>query len=332
MSCLIIAEISANHNNDLDTALETVQAAIDSGADAIKVQTYRPESLALDVDNEFFGPKTEGPWKGWRPWDLYRHAALPYEWHEPIRTLVESQSKVFFSSPFDLEAVDFLESLHVPIYKIASFEINDIPLIKKAASCGKPMILSTGVATIDELSEAVDACRSVGNNDITLLKCTSEYPATIDQANLKKMVDMKDRFAVKVGLSDHTEGYIVAITAVAMGAEVIEKHFILDRNQGGVDSHFSMQPDEFKQMVELVRQAEACFGKVDYSVSLKDQQRKRSLFVCQPIRAGEAFTAQNIRSLRPKVGLSPGSWDLVLTKKAKRDFEVGEPILESDLA
>ena len=226
----IIAELSANHNNDLDLALRTVKAAADSGADAIKVQTYTADSLAIDVDNEFFGPKKEGLWKGIRPYDLYKGASLPYEWHAPIQKAAKEHGLVFFSSSFDLEGVDFLESLNVPLYKIASFEITDIPLIEYTASKGKPIIISTGVASEEDINLAVETCKKVGNNDITLLKCTSQYPAKIEDANLSTITDMKKRFNVKIGLSDHTMGDIVPTTAVALGAVVIEKHFILDRN------------------------------------------------------------------------------------------------------
>lgn len=332
MPCLIIAELSANHNNDLQLALKTVEAAIDSGADAIKVQTYRAESLALDVDNEYFGPKTFGPWKGWRPWDLYKEASLPYEWHVPIKELVESRGKLFFSSPFDLEAVDFLEELDVPIYKIASFEINDIPLIRKAAATKKPIIISTGVASIEDIELAVKTCRDVGNEDITLLKCTSEYPAKISDANLNKMLDFKDRFGVKIGLSDHTEGAIVALASAALGATVIEKHFILDRKAGGVDSAFSMQPEEFSAMVQQVRAVESTLGEVDYEVKSADIQRKRSLFATQDIKAGSAFTAENVRSLRPNIGLEPIHYDELLTQTASRDLLKGDPIKADDVA
>lgn len=332
MSCFIIAEISANHNNDLDLALQTVQAAIDAGADAIKVQTFKPESLALDVDNEIFGPKTEGAWKGWRPWDLYEKASLPYEWHLPIQELVTSQDKVFFSSPFDLAAVDFLETLQVPLYKIASFEINDVPLIRKAAATGKPIIISTGVASFEEIQTAVETCRSVGNNDITLLKCTSEYPATYEQANLNKMLDLAKQFSVKIGLSDHSEGFVVPMSAVALGATVVEKHIILSRENGGLDAAFSMEPDEFSEMVSKVRQVESTLGEVDYHVAETDEKRKRSLFVTQAVKAGEPFTKENVKSLRPNIGLSPLHYDRVLSKVAKSDLAVGDPIQESDLA
>lgn len=331
MKSLIIAELSANHNNDLNLALETVQAAIDSGADAIKVQTYKAESLSLDVNNAYFGPKEFGPWKGWRPWDLYKEASLSYDWHKPIQELVESQGKIFFSSPFDLEAVDFLETLKVPLYKIASFEINDIPLIRKAAETLKPIIISTGVASINDIELAVSTCLEAGNKDITLLKCTSEYPAQISDANLKKMLDLKQHFPVKVGLSDHTAGFTVAVAAAALGAEVIEKHFILSRAAGGVDAAFSMEPNEFKNMVQQVRLTESALGIVDYEVKPADLQRKRSLFVTQDIKKGDVLTAENIRSLRPCVGLEPVYYDEVLGQKAVCDLVKGEPLQMKDI-
>lgn len=331
MSCFIIAEISANHNNDFELAIRTVQAAIDSGADAIKVQTFKPESLALDVDNEVFGPKTEGAWKGWRPWDLYEKAAMPYSWHKPLQELVENAGKVFFSSPFDLDAVDFLEDLGVPMYKVASFEVNDIPLIKKAAATGKPIIISTGVATFKDIELAVEACKEVGNKDITLLKCTSEYPAKYSDANLNTMLDLKRNLDVKVGLSDHSEGVVVPMTAVALGATVVEKHFILDRSKGGLDADFSMEPSEFKEMVQRLRDVEETLGKVQYSQPEKNQVRKRSLFVVSDIKKGELFTKKNVRSLRPKVGLEPVFYEKVLSSKASKNLEAGHPLVIDDL-
>jgi pseudaminic acid synthase len=283
----IIAELSANHNNDYDLSVKTIQAMAKAGADAVKVQTYRPESLSLDLDTGYFAPRTEGLWKGYTPWKLYTEAAMPYEWQPKLKKVAEDLGMVFFSSPFDLEAVDFLESINVPLYKIASLEITDIPLIQYAASKGKPMIISTGVADIGDIELALQACRDVGNNDITILKCTSQYPATIEQANLLTIPDMKQRFGVKVGVSDHTIGSMVPVVAVSLGATVVEKHFILDRKLGGPDSAFSMEPHEFKQMVEAVRQAEDAFGSVTFDVSEKDKARRRSLFVVKDIKAGE---------------------------------------------
>ena len=322
----IIAELSANHNNDLDIALSTLEAAADSGADAIKVQTYTADSLAIDVDNEFFGPKKEGLWKGIRPYDLYKEAALPYEWHRPLQKRAQELGLVFFSSPFDLEGVDFLESLNVPIYKIASFEITDIPLIEYSASKGKPMIISTGVASIEDISLAVETCRNVGNNDITLLKCTSQYPAKIEDANLLTIRDMKERYNVKIGLSDHSMGDIVPVTAVALGAVVVEKHFILSRDIKGADSSFSMEPHEFKQMVERVRQVESSLGQVSYKISEKDVYKRRSLFATRDIKKGEVFTKNNVRSVRPGIGLHTKFYKELLGEKSTIDYKKGEPL------
>lgn len=322
----IIAELSANHNNDLDLALRTVKAAAESGADAIKVQTYTADSLAIDVDNEFFGPKKVGLWKGIRPYDLYKGASLPYEWHAPIQKAAKEHGLVFFSSPFDLEGVDFLESLNVPLYKIASFEITDIPLIEYTASKGKPIIISTGVANEEDIKLAVETCKKVGNNDITLLKCTSQYPAKIEDANLSTITDMKKRFNVKIGLSDHTMGDIVPTTAVALGAVVIEKHFILDRNLGGADSSFSMEPKEFKEMVDRVRLVEASLGNVSYSITEKDVYKRRSLFAVKDIDEGEVFTKENVRSVRPGVGLHTKYYKSLLGEQSTRAYKKGDPL------
>lgn len=322
----IIAELSANHNNDLDLALKTVRAAAESGADAIKVQTYTADSLALDVDNDFFGPKKEGLWKGIRPYDLYKDASLPYEWHKPIQEEAQRNGLIFFSSPFDLEGVDFLETLEVPLYKIASFEITDIPLIKYTASKGKPMIISTGVANIEDIEMALEACRSVGNTDVTLLKCTSQYPAQISDANVITIPDMRSRFGVKIGLSDHTMGSIVPMTAVSLGAKVIEKHFILDRNIGGADSGFSMEPDEFKEMVDQVRLVEQALGVIKYDINENDIYKRRSLFAIKDIEEGEVFTSENVRSLRPGIGLHPKYYDDIIGKASADFYKKGDPI------
>lgn len=322
----IIAELSANHNNDFDLAVKTIQAMAEVGADAVKVQTYRPESLTIDLDTGFFTPRTEGLWKGYTPWKLFTEAAMPYEWQPKLKKVAEDLGLVFFSSPFDLEAVDFLETLSVPMYKIASFEITDISLIEYAASKGKPMIISTGVAEEQDIQLAIETCRKTGNNQITLLKCTSQYPATIEQANLLTIPDMKKRFGVEVGVSDHTMGSIVPVVAVSLGAKVVEKHFILDRSLGGPDSAFSMEPQEFKDMVDAVRQAEAALGQVTYEVSEKDKNRRRSLFVVEDIKAGEVLTEQNIRSIRPGFGLHPKYYKEVLGKRAKVDLDRGKAL------
>ncbi len=322
----IIAELSANHNNDLELALKTIDSVAKTGADAIKVQTYTANSLALDVDNEFFGPKKEGLWKGIRPYDLYKEAALPYEWHRPLQDRAKELGLVFFSSPFDLEAVDFLESLEVPLYKIASFEITDIPLIKYTASKGKPMIISTGVADEDDIQLAVATCREVGNTDVTLLKCTSQYPATLGDANLVTIPDLKEKYDVKVGVSDHTIGDVVATTAVALGAKVIEKHYILDRSLGGPDSSFSMEPEEFKALVDRVRDVEKTLGRVNYEITDNDRYKRRSLFATQNIAEGEMLTVENVRSLRPGIGLHPKHFDQIIGTIAKKNYKIGDPL------
>lgn len=320
----IIAELSANHNNDFDLAVKTFEAMAKSGADAVKVQTYKPQSLTIDLDTGHFASRKDGLWKGYTPWKLFTEAAMPYEWQPKLQKIAKNLGLEFFSSPFDLEGVDFLETLNVPRYKIASFEITDIPLITYAASKGKPMIISTGVAEIADIQLALEACYKAGNKDITLLKCTSQYPATIEQANLKTMVDMKERFDVKVGLSDHTMGSLVPTVAVSLGAEVVEKHFILDRSLGGPDSAFSMEPHEFKEMVSAVRNTEKVLGKVTYEVSDTDKMRRRSLFVVEDIKAGEVITEKNVRSIRPGFGLHPKYLPEVLGKKATSDLEKGE--------
>lgn len=326
MGLFIIAEVSANHNNDYDLACETIRQIATTGADAVKIQTFKAESLALDVDNEYFGPKTAGAWQGWRPWDLYHEAAMPYEWQKNLKTLAESLGLVFFSSPFDLEGVDFLEGLNVPMYKIASFEINDIPLIEKVALTGKPIIMSTGVATLEDIELAVKTCLDVGNTDITLLKCTSEYPAKIDDANLKTILDLKTRFKVRVGLSDHTMGSLLPVVSVSLGAEVIEKHFIIDRSLGGLDASFSMEPSEFKQMVEDAHAAQSALGHVTYQNTEVDHSRKRSLFATQDIAIGEPLSKNNIKSLRPNVGLEPKHFNTLIGKKATTIIKKGQPI------
>ncbi len=322
----IIAELSANHNNNFDIAVKTIEAMAKAGADAVKVQTYKPESLTIDMNTGYFAPRTEGLWKGYTSWDLYSEAAMPYEWQPKLQKIATDLGLEFFSSPFDLEGVDFLESINVPIYKIASFEITDISLIKYAASKGKPMIISTGVANEEDIQLALDACKSAGNEQITLLKCTSQYPATIEQANLNTIPDMKSRFGVKIGLSDHTMGSLVPTVAVSLGATVVEKHFILDRNMGGPDSAFSMEPDEFTEMVKSVRNVEKSLGKVIYEVSDTDKKRRRSLFVVEDIEKEDRITSKNIRSIRPGVGMHPKHYDDVLGKIAKEDIKKGTPL------
>ncbi len=325
----IIAELSANHNHKKEIALESIKAAKEAGADAVKIQTYTADTLTLDCDNEYFQIKQGTLWDGTTLHKLYQQAYTPWEWHKELFDYAREIGIPLFSTPFDKTAVDFLEELNNPIIKIASFELVDIPLIEYAASKGKPMIMSTGIATLQEIQEAVDACHKVGNEDITLLKCTSAYPAPLNEANLLTIPDMKERFGCKVGLSDHTTGNIGACTAVALGAQVIEKHFIIDRSIGGPDAAFSMEKDEFAEMVKRIRETEECLGQVSYELSDKMKKNRkfaRSLFACKDIKKGEIFTEKNIRSVRPGDGCSPKYLPELLGKASDRDYKFGEPI------
>ena len=327
----IIAEMSANHLNDFDHALRIVKAAKEAGADAIKLQTYRAKSLSLDVENEYFKPKEDGLWEGVHPYELYQQASTPYEWQPKLKAHAEELGIDCFSSPFDREAVDFMEEMTMPAYKIASLEINDIPLIRYAASKGKPMIMSTGAANLGDIEQAVVACRSAGNNEIALLKCTSDYPAPIEKANLNTIPHMRDTLGVTVGLSDHTMGSTVPVAATALGARIIEKHLTLDRSDGGPDGAFSMEPDEFAEMVNRVRDTEKALGTVDYTLEEKDANRRRSLFVVEDIQEGDRFTDENVRSIRPGHGLAPKHLPTVLGSAAARNLERGTPLSWGDV-
>ena len=283
----IIAELSANHNHKKEIALESIKAAKEAGADAVKIQTYTADTMTLNCDNEYFQINQGTLWDGTTLYKLYQQAYTPWEWHEELFGFAKDIGIPLFSTPFDKTAVDFLEELNNPIIKIASFEVVDIPLIEYAASKGKPMIISTGIASLQEIQEAVDACRKVGNNDITLLKCTSSYPAPLNEANLLTIPDMEKRFGSKVGLSDHSTGNVAACAAVALGARVIEKHFIIDKSIGGPDAPFSMTKEEFAEMVKRVRETEECLGAVTYELSdkmKKNRKFSRSLFACADIR------------------------------------------------
>lgn len=330
----IIAELSANHGHSIEIAKESIRVAKECGADAVKIQTYTADTLTLNCDNKYFQIDTGTIWDGTTLYKLYQEAYTPWEWHKELFDYANEIGIEIFSTPFDKTAVDLLEELDTPIYKIASFEINDIPLIEYAASKGKPMIISTGVGTEDEIKEAVEACKRMGNNDITLLQCTSQYPAKLEDANLVMIRDLAERFGVKSGLSDHTMGSLVATTAVAMGATVVEKHFIVDRNIGGPDSSFSMTPDEFKEMVENIRNIEKMIGNVSYEITEKKKKSfkfKRSLFISKDIKKGEILTEENIRSVRPSDGISPKYYHEVLGKKASRDLKFGEPLKFEDI-
>ena len=330
MSVFIIAELSANHNHKKEIALESIKTAKEAGADAVKIQTYTADTLTLDCDNEYFQIKQGTLWDGTTLYKLYQKAYTPWEWHKELFDYAKKLGILLFSTPFDKSAVDFLEKLNNPIIKIASFELVDIPLVEYAASKGKPRIMSTGIATLREIQEAVDACHRVGNNDITLLKCTSSYPAPLNEANLLTIPDIAKRFNCKVGLSDHSTGNVVACTAVALGAQVIEKHFIIDRSIGGPDAAFSMTKDEFSEMVRRIRETEESLGTVSYELSEKmitNRKFARSLFACADIAEGELFTEQNIRSIRPGDGCSPKYLPLLLGKPSNRAYKKGEPIV-----
>ncbi len=321
----IVAELSANHGHKLEVALESVRAAKETGADAVKIQTYTADTITLNCDADDF--KVKGTlWNGRTLYDLYQEAYTPWEWHQAIFDEAKKCGLICFSTPFDKTAVDFLEDLGNPIMKIASFEITDIPLIEYAAKKGKPMVISTGIAMPEDIELAVKTCKDVGNDDITLLKCTSSYPAPIEDANLKTMVDMKERYGVKVGLSDHTMGYDVAVTAVALGASLVEKHFILDRSIGGPDAAFSMEIGEFAAMVKSIRNVEKAIGEVVYPTDpskIKGREFSRSLYVAKNIKAGDVITEQNVRSVRPGFGLHPKYMPELIGKKVNCDLGKG---------
>lgn len=330
----VIAELSANHGHKLDLALASVRAAKKAGADAVKIQTYTADTITLDCKLPDFIVKGTSLWDDRSLHDLYQEAYTPWEWHEAIFEEARKEGICCFSTPFDKSAVDLLESLGNPIYKIASFEITDTPLIEYAASKGKPMIISTGIATEEDIRLAIETCRKAGNDDITLLKCTSAYPAPIDKANLRTMVDMASRFGVKTGLSDHTMGSEVALAAVALGAGVIEKHFILDRSIGGPDAEFSMQEDEFASMVSSIRKVEKALGQVGYPTdpaTINGRRFSRSLYVARDVKAGESITQENVRSVRPGFGMHPSRLREFLGRKFKADTPKGTRFTE-DLA
>jgi pseudaminic acid synthase len=325
-SVFIIAELSANHDGSLEIALETVKAAKRAGADCIKLQTYTADTMTIDCDRDDFIIKGT-IWDGKNLYKLYQEAFTPWEWHEALFKAAADEGLVCFSSPFDKTAVDFLENLNTPAYKIASFEITDIPLIEYVASKGKPVIISTGIAEKEDIELALDACRRMGNNDIALLKCTSSYPAPIEEANMVMVKDLAERYGVISGLSDHTMGSTVPIVATCFGAKIIEKHFILNHSIGGPDASFSLDEKEFTAMVQAVREAENAIGVVDYS--LTEQQKKgkdfsRSLYVVEDIKAGEEFTDKNVRSIRPGFGMHPKYFSDIIGKKSKGNLEKGE--------
>lgn len=324
-SILIIAELSANHGQKKEVAIETIRAAKRAGADAIKLQTYTADTITINSRNDDFIIKGT-IWEGKNLYELYQEASTPWEWHQELFDVAREEGLLCFSSPFDKTAVDFLESLETPAYKIASFEITDIPLIEYTASKGKPIILSTGIAGLEDIELALDACRRMGNSNIALLKCTSSYPAPIEEANMSMIMDFQERFGIVSGLSDHTIGHTVPVVATCMGARIIEKHFILDRNIGGPDASFSMDEGEFKEMVALVREAEKAIGSVSYRLTEKQIQGRsfsRSLYVVEDMSKGDVLSEENIRSVRPGFGLHPKYLKEILGERVKRDISRG---------
>ncbi|MBD8025400.1 pseudaminic acid synthase [Ureibacillus sp. Re31] len=332
----IIAEMSGNHNQSLKRALEIVEAAAEAGAHALKIQTYTADTMTLNIENpDFKIDDNDSLWDGQNLYQLYQQAYTPWEWHKPIFDRAKELGMIAFSTPFDETAVDFLEELDVPLYKIASFENTDLPLIKKVASTGKPMIISTGMATLAELDELVKIAIGAGCKDLVLLKCTSTYPATPENTNILTIPHMQQLFEdVQIGLSDHTMGIGVAVASVALGATVIEKHFTLSRADGGVDSAFSMEPSEMKALVEETERAWQALGKVTYGPTEKEKASlkfRRSIYVCKDIEQGESFSKENIKVVRPGYGLEPKYWDSIIGKISKKKIKAGTPLTFSDL-
>lgn len=327
--CLIVAEMSANHNQKFDKAIEIIKAAKWAGADAIKLQTYTPDTITINSNDEIFRISEKSIWAGKNLYQLYKEAYTPWEWQPKLKKFAEDLGMICFSTPFDYTAVDFLESLNIPLFKIASFELIDIPLIKYIAQKGKPIVMSTGMATLGEIDEAVRAVRITGNENIILLKCVSSYPAFPEEMNLKTIPNLKDTFNCMVGLSDHTLGYEVTLAAVTLGAKVIEKHFTLSRKDGGPDASFSMEPNEFKEMISKIRIVERALGKVSYEHSeneLRNKQFRRSLFVVKEIKKGDIFTKENVRSIRPAGGLEPKYLEIILGRRSTCDIPAGTPL------
>jgi len=325
----IVSELSANHLQKLELAVDTIKAAKEAGADAVKLQTYTPDTITIDCDNKYFQIRDGTLWDGKTLYKLYQEAYTPWEWHSKLKKVAADLGLIFFSTPFDRTAVDFLERLEVPAYKIASFEITDIPLIEYIASKGKPVIISTGIATLSDVNEALNACRRMKNRQIALLKCTSAYPTPLGEVNLKTIPDLAEKFNVVIGLSDHTLSEAVSIGAVALGAKIVEKHFILDRKIGGPDASFSLEPLEFKAMVSAIREAEKALGEVTYELSDKMKKSRKfscSLFVVKDMKKGEIFTEDNVRSIRPGYGLHPRYLIDVLGKKVRKNTKKGTPL------
>mgnify|MGYP000058632582 CR=1 FL=1 len=325
----IIAEISANHLQSFDNAVKIIKEAKKAGVDAVKLQTYTPDTITIDCDNKYFQITQGTIWDGTTLYKLYQEAYTPWEWQPKLKKIAEEEGLICFSSPFDITAVDFLEDMDVPAYKIASFEINDIPFIEYIASKGKPIIMSTGIATLADIEEALSACKRMGNEQVALLKCTSAYPSPLEDINLRVIPNMRDTFGTIVGLSDHTLGHTVPLGAVALGAKIVEKHITLSRADGGPDAKFSMEPDEFKEMVTRIRELEKALGQVTYELTdkqKKSREHSRSLFVVKDIKKGDIFTEENVRSIRPGFGLPTKYIKEIIGKKARQDIQKGTPV------
>jgi N-acetylneuraminate synthase len=325
----IIAELSANHNQNFDQAVELIKAAKDAGADAVKLQTYTQDTLTINCDNKYFTIGKGTIWEGKNLYDLYGEAYTPWEWQPKLKKIANNLGLDLFSTPFDSTSVDFLEKMDVPAYKVASFEIVDIPLIQKIAQTGKPIILSTGMASLSEIDEAVQAIHGEGNSQIALLKCTSAYPALPEEMNLKTIPHLAEAFQVPTGLSDHTLGIAAPVAAVTLGACIVEKHFTLSRSVPGPDSSFSLEPPEFRAMVDAIRQTEKSLGQVRYEVSEHEKASRvfrRSLFVVKDLKKGEVFSTDNIRSIRPGYGLPPKNIDIIVGRKASGNIIRGTPL------
>ena len=325
----IVGEISANHNGNFDNTVKLIKMAKEAGVDAIKLQTYRADTITIDCDNSHFQIKQGTLWDGRTLHDLYKEASMPWHWQPKLKEIAEEEGLICFSSPFDKTAVDFLEEMDVPAYKVASFEITDIPLIEYMASKGKPIIIATGIATILEIEEAISACKRMNNNQIILLKCTSAYPAPFQEVNLKTLPNMKETFDVIAGISDHTLGIELPIAAVTLGAKVIEKHITLSRKDGGPDAEFSLEPHELKNMVQSIRNIEKAIGKVSYDLTEKQEKSRafsRSLFIVKDIKEGEVFTEKNIKSIRPGFGLHPKYINDIIGKVCRENLSKGTPL------
>ncbi|MBQ4068861.1 MAG: pseudaminic acid synthase [Lachnospiraceae bacterium] len=328
-AAFIIAEMSANHMMDFDRAVKIIEAAKEAGADAIKLQTYTPDTITIDCDNEYFQITQGTIWDGTTLHKLYQTAFTPWEWQPKLKKIAEENGLICFSSPFDLTAIDFMEEMDMPVYKVASFEINDIPFIRKIARLHKPIIMSTGIAYPDDIELALKVCKEEGNEDVILLKCTSAYPSPYEDINLKLIPDIAQRYNVIAGLSDHTMGNAVAVGSISLGAKVIEKHLTLSREDGGPDGAFSMEPHEFREMVDNIRIVEKALGSATYELThkqIKSREHSRSLFVVKDMKAGELISHENVRSIRPGFGMHTKHYEEILGKRVNRDLVKGTPM------